>query len=560
MPRDLSTLFQFASELQRATSLDELLRATGVAVRNATAYSNVWLAAIESGRPRRVRILSSAGAMEPILWERAPLFPVDGDAMLEEIVSSTHPVVVADARTDPRTDKAMIERLGNRTIINVPLVIGEERLGALGTGTFAPEPPRPPSPEQLETLVIYAALLAGAFQRLKLLDAQRTLQRHLQAAQRMESLGVLAGGVAHDFNNLLTVIINSASFVRDGTLSFAQRADLDAVLDAAERATQLTRQLLAMGRKQPLRLTPLEVASNLRAIHKLLRRILPENIAVKLDVAPGLPTVLADSQQLDQALMNLCVNARDAMPDGGTLTLAARPTTWTQEAVAHRPGTRAGSYVSLCVEDTGHGMTPEVLEHALEPFFTTKPLGKGTGLGLAVVFGIVEQHRGILECKSAPGAGTAFCVHLPVVARAGSALEAQRSLATEPAPRAASFGVGRVLLAEDEPAVRNVAQRVLEGAGYHVTAVGDGRAAVEKSAAIPFDLVILDAVMPEASGKEAWSRIRAARPEARFLIVTGHSAEKFPPELLEESGAALLHKPFKPAELLHAVRAALEFS
>jgi CheY-like chemotaxis protein len=287
-------------------------------------------------------------------------------------------------------------------------------------------------------------------------------------------------------------------------------------------------------------------------MQRLLRSIVPERIAIELETPPSLPPVLVDAQQLDQVVMNLCVNARDAMPEGGRIVVRASEETLTPELVRATPGATPGRHVCLSIIDTGHGLAPQVMERMLEPFFTTKEPGDGTGLGLAVVAGIVEQHGGVIVCTSEPGAGTEIKVCLPVYE--GSASPA----AAEASRTAALAGTEWILLADDEPAVRDVAVRILERAGYHVVAVEDGALAVVEASRRHFDLVVLDGVMPGMTGREAWERIREARPQTRFLLMSGYASAVFSPELLARSGLVLLAKPFGPDDLLRAVRGVLD--
>jgi signal transduction histidine kinase/ActR/RegA family two-component response regulator len=556
---DLLAILRHTRDLQRATTVQELLEATRTAVRAAAGYDNIWLASFEPGTPTQVRVLAVSGAMEPIVWERAPVFPAEGDAMVREIVEGMKPVVVDDARTDPRTDKAMVAKLGNRTIINVPLLLGESTLGALGAGTFGDEGPRPPSPDQLQHLTVLATHVAAALERVRIFEERRVAEREreqlrqrLISVQRIESLALLAGGVAHDFNNLLTVIANNVRFVLEGPLAEEQqRADLEAALEATSRATALTRQLLAMGRQQNLHLQGVDLNLNIAALVALLRRLLPENITVDLIQAAQLPTVQVDPTQLDQVFMNLCLNARDAMPNGGRLTIETEQIVINTDYVAAHPWARAGRYVLVTTTDTGNGMPPEVRERVFEPFFTTKPSETGTGLGLAVAAGVVEQHGGLIHCYSELGVGTTFKVYLPAYDRRAG--EVGSKLAGS-VPQ----GSERVLIAEDEAAVRDITRRILVRAGYEVVTVGDGLAAIDAAARQPFDLVLLDAVMPFATGRQAYERIRALRPEAAFLFASGHSKEVLPADLLAAANVELVDKPYHPDDLLRAVRRALD--
>jgi two-component system cell cycle sensor histidine kinase/response regulator CckA len=555
VPLDLPLLLRLTGRLQLATTLRELLDAVREGVAQIVGYQNVWLAVIEPDSPRMVRILSSSGSAEQVIMSRAPQFPVDGDAMLEEIVGALAPVVVADARLDPRTDKRMVELLGNRTIVNVPLLLGGDRLGALGTGTFAPELPRPPDLDQLEMLAVLATHVAAALQRVWALERQREadqahaeLTARLHAVQRIEALALLAGGIAHDFNNLLTVVCSSLGLIGASPLSEEQRSDLKLALEAVERARAMTQHLLATGRQQALRPVPLDLHHQLRQLLVLMRRLIPQIIEIELQEGSSLPLVLGDPGKLDQVITNLCVNARDAMPAGGKLVLRTEPVILERPP---RPGARPGRYVLLTVADTGMGMPAELLDRVFEPFFTTKGAGAGTGLGLSVALGIVEQHGGTMQVRSEVGAGTTFLVYLPVAERAPVAAASRPEL---PGPR----GSERVLIAEDDAAVRELTMRILQRAGYVVDAVSNGEEAVAAAQTRSYDLYLLDVVMPKKTGRAVAEEVLALHPSARILLASGYSAESLPPAFMTERRVALLEKPYHPSGLLRAVRAALD--
>ena len=559
MTIDLELVLEHSRDLQRATTVQELLDVTRKAVAAVAGYQHVWLCVIEPGPPEMVRILAIAGAVEDMLWERAPRFPVGTDAMLLEIRDGRRPVVVEDARVDPRTDKAMVERLGNRTIVNVPLLLGDLALGAMGMGTFGDEGVRPPSAGVLDQVTVMATQVAAALQRVRLLEEHRQadrerehLRKQLVAVQRIESLALLSGGIAHDFNNMLTVIANNVRFaMEDAGDAAAVREDLEGALEAAQRAAALTGQLLALGRQQNLRLQALDLNVQIQSLLAMIRRLFPVNITLDLIPAADLPTVHADATQLDQVFMNLCLNAREAMPAGGRLTIETEQVLINGSYVSAHPWARAGRYVLVSVTDTGVGIPAELQERVFEPFFTTRPGSGGTGLGLAVAAGVVAQHGGMLNCYSEVGVGTTFKVYLPVHAR--SAATVGTKLQTE-VPR----GDERILVAEDDASVRKIAQRILSRAGYVVETVGDGQAAVEAALSRPFDLVLLDAVMPVATGREAYERIGTQRPQTAFLFASGHSRDVLPAEFLADADIELVDKPYHPDDLLRAVRRALD--
>ena len=548
-----SRLLAFARELQRAASFVDILEVTRAEVRDAVGFNHAWLCVAEEENASEVRLIGYSGPRQDLVWEVAPRIPITGDPMMEEIFAAQGPVIVEDARTDPRTNKAFVEMLGNRTIINIPLRLLDKPFGAFGCGTFGDEGVRVPTPEQIEYLVSMSSQVAVAAARIRFTEHRRTSEREkheletrLFRAQKLESLGLLAGGIAHDFANLLTVILTSASLASARASDPLVSEELTAITGAAERGAQLTRQLLAISRTHPLTLQAVDLGDRLRSLSTLLHRILPERITLELsdDGEPAL--VEGDPSQLDQVLMNLCINARDAMPEGGTLKIH---TGFVPADPAARAGEDAGPWVSVSVTDSGSGMPPDVVERVFEPFFTTKPDRVGTGLGLAVVFSIVRQHGGSITCESTVGTGTTFRLRLP----------AAREHATPAATPAISSrsGTGRILIADDDVDIRETVGRILESAGYSTLTVADGNAAAAAVRAAPFDLAVLDVVMPGPTCVELVARLRAIRPELRVLLASGYAAEAEILRLAHEQCSGLLVKPFAFAELMRAVRDAL---
>jgi len=373
------------------------------------------------------------------------------------------------------------------------------------------------------------------------------LEEQLRQSQKLEAVGSLAGGVAHDFNNLLTVILSAGQMLA-GTLpeGSPERVDAQEIVKAAQRGAALTRQLLAFGRRQRVEPRPVELGQVIAGVEPMIRRLIGEDVSVTLRLAETSPVVLADPHQLEQVLVNLAANARDAMPHGGTLTLStgARVVGRNEAEALGLPG--AGDYVALTVSDTGHGMSSEVQQRAFEPFFTTKPLGQGTGLGLSTVHGIVAQLRGAVEVKSAPGQGATFTILLPV--HAGSAV-AGAEPRSAPLPEADGKVV---LLVEDQPEVWRVARRSLEQAGYRVLAASSGEEALSIAAGGgDIDLLLTDVVMPGMGGLALAARLRAARPGLRVLLMSGYADGA---ELGDGPLAGpLLAKPFGPRALLEKV-------
>ncbi len=364
--------------------------------------------------------------------------------------------------------------------------------------------------------------------------------------ERLALIGQLAGGVAHDFNNLLMIILNYAGFVEAEVDDPDVRGDVAQIRQAAHRAAELTRQLLAFSRREAVKPRVVEPAKVVEGMEKMLRRALGEHIQLATRLAPDVPRVLVDPAKLEQVVLNLAVNARDAMPDGGKLVVEADAVTL-DESAALEEGVGAGRYAVLRVIDAGVGMPPEVVAHVFEPFFTTKEQGKGTGLGLAMVYGIVTQAGGSITVRSRPEAGTTFQVYLPETTRAADA-EANQALG-------AGGGKETILLAEDEEAVRRLTKRILVQAGYSVIDAPSGPEALDAAArhAGTIDLLVTDLVMPGMSGRELAQRLGDVRAGLRVVYMSGYFGENVPGTL----PLTFLPKPFTREDLLSRVRDAL---
>ena len=372
-------------------------------------------------------------------------------------------------------------------------------------------------------------------------------------AQRLESIGQLAGGVAHDFNNLLTAISGFTSMALDSlALEHPARRELGEALKAGDRAAALTRQLLAFARKQVIQPRDVDLVAVVHELRGLLRPVLGEHIRMRLNVAPGLWSVHVDASQLEQVLVNLAINARDAMPDGGELEIAAANLTLAEARPTGSGTLPAGDYVEIRVRDQGHGVPEEIQPHLFEPFFTTKAGGKGTGLGLATCHGIVLQSGGHIEFESRAGEGTTFVVVLP---RGG----AEASPAVRPVA-ADVGGLETVLVVEDEPLVRDLAVRSLAQAGFRVLEAGDGDAALARASdwAGHIDLLLTDVRMPGMTGIELAERLQILRPGTRVLLMSGYPEAAIARRRSDETDWPLLHKPYTPRELSARVRQALD--
>ncbi len=385
---------------------------------------------------------------------------------------------------------------------------------------------------------------------------QRALEEKLRQSQKMESVGLLAGGIAHDFNNMLTVIRCHVDLLeRSGEFSASSKESLQGILKSAERATNLTRQLLAFSRKQVMRPEELNFNTLVGELQKLFRRTLGEHIDVSAICAPELPPLLADPGMIEQVIMNLAINARDAMPTGGRLTFTTSLREIDEAGAQRHSEARPGRFLCLSVADTGCGIAPEHLPHIFEPFFTTKEVGKGTGLGLATAYGIVKQHDGWIEVESRIGRGTTFTIFLPAVSKktVGSATRI-------PVPPARG-GCETILVVEDEPALLKLVSTTLQRQGYRVFTAGSGVQALEgwSTRLREIDLLLTDMVMPDGlTGWELAQKFQASKPELKTIYMSGYSTDLHGQAPALTQDVCFLAKPFGPQALAQAVRACLD--
>jgi two-component system cell cycle sensor histidine kinase/response regulator CckA len=385
------------------------------------------------------------------------------------------------------------------------------------------------------------------------IDEQRTLHDQMQQAQKMEAIGQLAGGVAHDFNNMLSVILGYAELAQQKMAADAPgRAELVEIQRAAQRSAELTRDLLAFSRKQLVRPRAVDVAQVVQNMENLLRRLLGEDVELLLDMDGDTPTVLVDPKQVEQVLMNLSVNARDAMPQGGKLHIEVSSFDVDVAYARRERELRPGRYTTLAVTDSGVGMDSATRRRVFEPFFTTKAQGKGTGLGLSTVFGIVKQCRGHITVYSEPGHGSTFRVYLPSV-------DAPPEAPSPSLPPRAVAGHETILLVEDEAQVREVTAEILRGCGYHLLVARDAAEALELAGrhAGPIDLLLTDVVMARMGGRELAERLVPVRPRMRVLYVSGYTHGAIVNQGVLEPGIAFLQKPLTTRLLCEKVREVL---
>jgi signal transduction histidine kinase/CheY-like chemotaxis protein len=440
------------------------------------------------------------------------------------------------------------EQIGAQSFLCCAIVCEGEALGILAFDNLNTKKPLVQS--DLSLLSGIAPVIGMSIRNAIYIERERHRSEQMRQSQRMEAVGQLAGGIAHDFNNLLTAIMG---FTTLALLDLGREAPasqyLDEVLVASERATHLTKGLLSFSRKQPVNLQPLELNGSVARIEKLLRRLISEEIELVLRFSGAPLPVIADAGQLDQIIMNLATNARDAMEHSGVLTIETSRQTVGADFLADHGCSQPGPYARLSVSDTGKGMDPATKARIFEPFFTTKEVGKGTGLGLAIVYGIVKQHDGFLDIQSSPGRGTSFSIYLPLPEGA-SLPDAIQPEATAP-PR----GAGTVLVVEDAPEVRRLTRQVLENSGYRVIEAKDGSDALEKFRAHQDEvkLVIMDVVMPKMNGKEAFAEIARLRPATKVLFTSGYTPSDVHRKGVHFDRDNFIGKPCLPQALLKMV-------
>jgi signal transduction histidine kinase/CheY-like chemotaxis protein len=419
--------------------------------------------------------------------------------------------------------------------------------------------------EHLETVVQeQTAELVDTVEKLKqeITERQKAeverqfLQGQLLQSQKMESIGRLAGGVAHDFNNILTAILSYAELT---LMKLAEdhpvRSHLVSIQAASEKAATLTHQLLAFSRRQVLEMKAVDLNKVIEGMANMLSRIIGEDILLELKTEATISTIRADQGQIEQVLMNFAVNARDAMPSGGRLLIGTKDVDLNDVLLRTQETVTFDKYVMLSVADTGAGMTAEVRERIFEPFFTTKELGRGTGLGLATVYGIVKQHSGNIFVDSDPGQGTTFKVYFPIAGERGQECDKDHDL-SGPLPA----GTEVILVVEDDPSVRELVRQVLAPLGYKVLATAGGDDALRTSDSYdgPVDLLLTDVVMPGMNGKQLAETLRIKRPGIKVLFMSGYAHDVLSTQGMLEPGVAMIHKPFRTVALARQVRQVLD--
>ena len=545
----LSKLAQSAAALASVGDLDALLRQATETARALIGCHQAMTTVNDGGQARHTLSVSEKYAA----WQRP-----DGDAanVYAFVFERNQPTRLTQAELENhpiwRDLRGGEGGLPLRGWLSVPLmgqdgsILGRMRLSDRETGDFT---------EDDEAILVQVAnVTSAAIENIRMAARERESAVQLRQAQKMESLGQLTGGVAHDFNNLLTVILGNADLLVEdfGEKPTRQRTNAEMIQRAAERAADLTKRLLAFSRRQVLQPTEVDANGLLKGMEGLLRRSLGAHVEVRFSLAADLWPTLIDPSQTEIAILNLAINARDAMPDGGLLTIE------TANVEANLPAGEAGeavsgAYVMIAVKDAGTGMPPEVLARAVEPFFTTKEAGKGSGLGLSMVYGFAQQSSGHMRIESEPGRGTTVRLYLPRAAGAAA------SGAVADIPSEMPRGSERVLLVEDDPLVRGHIESTLRGLGYTVVGAGAGREALERlDAGLAFDILVTDVILPGGmSGPMIAAEVRKRRAGVKVLYISGYTGDAMQSEGRMVPDAVFLGKPFRQEDLARKLREAL---
>ena len=554
----LESLVEISGDLSRMQELDSLLGRIADACGRLVNTDWVGFRLVD-GDELVVAGTLGAGKHMPV----KPRIKI-GESLDGRVASTGRALMLRDPANHPDLDPehgVSMRRFGYRGLLTVPAKIGDRVVGVLSFLTTREEGF---TAEDMVIATAFASHAAIALENSRLLlesrrayDELAETQGQLEQAQKMDAIGRLAGGVAHDFNNLLTVILGRTDILLHPLKpEDPMRRGIELIQRTAGRAAELTRQLLAFSRKQVLDPVVLDLSAVTTDMKDLLGRLIGEDIALLTTPTPGLGRVKADRGQIEQVVMNLAVNARDAMPQGGRLILETANVELDDEYVRRHVGARPGPHVMLAVSDTGTGIPREIQAQIFEPFFTTKEQGKGTGLGLATVYGIVKQSGGYIEVDSEPGQGTTFRIYLPRLDAAAATVDRTAR------PVAAAGGTETILLVEDEEGVRELARDILRASGYTVLEARNGGEALllcERHQG-PLDMLLTDVVMPRMSGRELAERLGPLRPDLSVLYMSGYTDDAVIRHGVLAPGTAFLQKPFTPAALVQRVRETLDLT
>ena len=538
-------LLGLSRALHRARNVKQALECVREALRRETRYDRVYVQ-LPAADGRSMQVVGYVLPDETFVEQQVATIELDRDPFLQWLLALDGPVVIPDMRLEARADQRHVEAFGMRTAMAVPMFDEEARIGPLNVGTFADQGVIEPTAVELEFLIQVASILSVVIARLRVEKARADLEAKVISAQKFEALGRLAGEVAHDFNNILLAVLGNAELAEEELGEHPAVAYLVDIREATLRAAGLSRRLLAFSRGQVLCTRVLELNPLVQRCVQMLERLIPEGVQLACTLSPQAGSIRGDAGQLDQILMNLVLNARDALPRGGSIRIETQNVRVEETFVANHSNVLPGRYVLLSVSDDGEGMDAETQRRIFEPFFTTKSEEHGSGLGLSVVQGIVSQHSGHVHVYSEPGLGTTFKVYLPLSEQVAE--DVGNLLLVRPEKLG---GNERILLVDDAEHVRVTVARMLARAGYQVIEAAGGREALRHNE--PVELVLTDIAMPDVDGLALAAELTARWPDMRVLLMTGYA-----PSRVGEVTWPHITKPFTPTQLLTRVRTLLD--
>ncbi len=541
-------LYSIANETALSGNLDELYPRLHNIIRRLMDTKNFYIAIYDKEKDR----LSFPYFVDE--YDPAPQSRNMGKGITEYVIRSKKPLLATPPVFQSLTDLGDVRTVGQPSLdwLGVPLLISDRYTGVLVVQTY--DQGIRFGEREKNILTFISGQVAFAIQRKQAEMEKVMMEQTLNQTRKMEAIGQLAGGIAHDFNNLLSGIMGNAEMLAMKLSNEPVLHSLaEQIVDTSEHAASLTRQLLTFARKGSYQHVPVNIHRVIPEVVRILENTIDRRVNIKQNLQANPATVLCDPILLENAILNLSINARDAMPNGGDLTISTKNVELDENYIKmHGHKIPAGRYIQLSVSDTGEGMTPEVKEHLFEPFFTTKEQGKGTGLGLASVYGCVTSHNGAIEVYSEKGHGAIFKIYLPV-------LEKDVIVQPETIEPGGDRGTETILLVDDEEMVRDITSQMLEDVGYKVITCRDGAEAVDyytKNHAV-IDLIILDMIMPRMNGKDAYKKIKAINAGAKVLLSSGYSIEGDAEEILNDGVRGIIQKPYRINELTGKIRKVL---
>lgn len=540
-------LLNWSRTLQQATDYDDLLHMVRDEMRDSTGYRNTWIYTFDDSHAKTIQIMSIGSENEATVKTNFATLEVGDDPFLQELVASEVPVIVEDARTDPRTNKQIVEQLQNRTLIMIPLYFLGQKRGSLGIGTFGEEGCKVPTKSELEYIVSMTGHISAAIERIKFVDEvrqnqlkQMELEKKLQQSQKMEAIGQLTGGIAHDFNNILASIIGFtelASYASNSPNPQMNKLNnyLDEVMVAGKRARDLIAQMLAFSRGANSEWCMISIDTVIKETIKMLRSSLPSSFQIYMELDENLPQIKSDVVKLNQIFMNLCINAKDATDGTGAVRISARVINDSAQACSACGQAITGEFLAVEVIDNGSGIPPDIVHRIFDPFFTTKEVGRGTGMGLSMVHGIMHEHHGHILLQTSSAEGTSFTLLFPLEQQAAIIEPAPDTLVHDVDPATAELPL--IMVVDDEISVAKFLRELIQEYGYRVAIETNSQEALAAFQRAPdsYQLVITDQTMPGISGVELFENINKIRQDCPVIICTGNS-ESIPETYAREIG------------------------